>query len=156
MGKEFDLSMCRVQVDKEEQAKQLQEYAFAQGFYWRLYGKITGSKPKDLDYPYYYFDSRDNSITYCNNDFNNGEYKEIHFTDVFKETLQEKEQRLLEELEEVRKEIEDSEIKVGNWVVVKETKEIFKVDEVDIEYLESYHEKITNPELIKLLEQEIK
>lgn len=31
------------------------------------------------------------------------------------ETLQEKEQRLLKELEEVRKEIEDSKIKVGDW-----------------------------------------
>src|SRR5690606_14642568 len=39
------------------------------------------------------------------------------------ETLQEKEQRLIKELKEVKQQIEEeNKIKVGDWVVVKETK----------------------------------
>ena len=72
------------------------------------------------------------------------------------ETLQEKEQRLLTELEEVRKEIEENKIKVNDWVIVNEEKLIFKASDYDVQFLGNIHKKITNPELIKLLEQEIK
>ena len=69
------------------------------------------------------------------------------------ETLQEKEKRLLKELEEVRKEIEESKIKVGDWVWSNFSKCYYKKTS-RISDLEE--RKITNPELIKLLEQEIK
>lgn len=68
------------------------------------------------------------------------------------ETLQQKEQRLLKELEEVRKEIEDSKIKVGDWVV-SEKGIVMKVKSVP---LIMTWKKITNPQLIELLENEIK
>lgn len=68
------------------------------------------------------------------------------------ETLQEKEQRLLKELEEVREEIEDSEIKDGDWVYCSFGNYIFKYTHGIII---SDFKKITNPELIKLLEQEL-
>lgn len=71
------------------------------------------------------------------------------------ETLQEKEQRLLKELEVVRKEIEDSKIKIGDWVVVKESKTIFKVKEINLKSIDSRYKKITNPQLIELLENEV-
>lgn len=74
------------------------------------------------------------------------------------ETLQEKEHRLLEELEEVRKAIEEeSNIKIGDWV--KRTYsgiEIFKADNThDYRYINSerhIYQKITNPEIINFLE----
>lgn len=85
------------------------------------------------------------------------------------ETLQEKEQRLLKELEDVRKEIEDSKIKVGDFIYFNNgsTKGIDKVINIDSSshyqystqfclYKQSEVKKITNPELIKLLEKYIK
>ena len=75
----------------------------------------------------------------------------------FKETLQEKEQRLLKELEEVRKEIEDSKIKVGDWVVNTHHGSVFKNDTINLGINHpNRYKKITNLKLIKLLEQEIK
>lgn len=85
----------------------------------------------------------------------------------FKETLQEKEQRLLKELEEVRKEIEEqNKPKVGDWckfwdndtdefVIGKYKNNIFGI------HISSGRtflncEKITNPQLIELLENEMK
>nr|WP_317632978.1 hypothetical protein [uncultured Flavobacterium sp.] len=86
------------------------------------------------------------------------------------ETLQEKEQRLLKELEEVRKEIEENKIKVGDvckfWNDNKNSFVIGVVQHVcentKLKYETIFDcqfpnaEKITNTELIKLLEQEIK
>lgn len=82
------------------------------------------------------------------------------------ETLQEKEQRLLKELEEVRKEIEDSKIKVGDWCKFWDNdKDEFIIGKFQEEYEDTYvtsdtHfyncKKITNPQLIELLENEIK
>lgn len=51
---------------------------------------------------------------------------------------------------------EENKLKVGDWVIVKGTSTIFKVKATDIKYVDSRHEKITNPQLIILLEQEIK
>lgn len=73
------------------------------------------------------------------------------------ETLQEKEQRLLNELNEVKQQIEEeNKIKVDDWVVINKTNTIFKVKETDFRFIDDRHKKITNTELIKLLEQEIK
>lgn len=152
-----DLMGYSVLVDNEEQARKLQEIAFEQGFGWRYgYKEIRNLDERSFQFGH----EGDKVITYTLHGKHYQDYfitEKAHFNELFKEeALQLKEQRLLKELEEVRKEIEDSKIKVGDWVVVKETKEIFKVDEVDIEYLDSQHEKITNPQLIELLEQEIK
>lgn len=71
------------------------------------------------------------------------------------ETLQEKEQRLLKELEEVKKEIEENKIKAGDWVVNPLTNIVIKVTSLKTKCPDHY-KKITNPQLIELLENEIK
>src|SRR5690606_8251726 len=63
-------------------------------------------------------------------------------------TLEQLLQKAEAEVKRLKEAIEDSKIKIGDWVVVKETKRFFKVDEVDVKYLENYHKKIKNPQLI--------
>lgn len=111
-----DLMGYSVLVDNKEQARKLQEIAIEQGFKWEYSDekiKYLGEESfqfgyngkKVITYNYGGNHYQDNFIT-----------KKAHFNDLFKEeTLQEKEQRLLKELEEVRKEIEDSKVKVGDW-----------------------------------------
>lgn len=141
-----------VLVDNEDQARKLQEIAIEQGFKWSTREGIGflseksfqfgGNGKKRITYSYGGNHYQDKFIT-----------KKAHFNDLFKEeTLQEKEQRLLKELEKVRKEIEDSKIKKGDWVwnalnesYYKKTSGLYGIGE----------RKITNQELIKLLEQEL-
>lgn len=110
MEKEFDLSMCRIIVDNAEQSKKLQELAFKQGFKWFGNGEtVTYTHARVL-----YFNSETSRITFSDLGDDDSRFNTFHFTDVFKETLQEKEQRLLKkeqrllkELEDVRKEMEE-------------------------------------------------
>ena len=103
-----DLMGYSVLVDNEEQARKLQEIAIEQGFAWRLgHEKIRYLEKKSFQFGF----RGDKVITW---NFDGKHYqdqyitKTAHFNDLFKkETLQEKEQRLLKELEEVRKEIEE-------------------------------------------------
>lgn len=130
--------------------------------------KLKGCRIKNLDdfekMPYLinYHNSEKNSITnYLREDksvngmvvyeeWNEGIFLKACGIEV--ETLQEKEQRLLKELEVVRKEIEENKIKAGDWVwnalnesCYKKTSDLYGVGE----------RKIINPELIKLLEEEL-
>lgn len=71
------------------------------------------------------------------------------------ETLQEKAIRLENELKEVNQQIEDSKIKVGSWLVSKDKLHVYKVTKKGLEVKEKWdrpYDKITNTELIKLLE----
>ena len=73
------------------------------------------------------------------------------------ETLQEKAIRLENELNEVKQQIEEeNKIKEDDWVFINESDIIFKVKENGFRFIDYRHKKITNTELIKLLEQEIK
>lgn len=152
-----DLMGYSVLVDNEEQARKLQEIAIEQGFNWR-YGneKIRHLEEKSFQFGF----GGDKVITYYSSKNHYQDHfitKTAHFNDLFKqEALQEKEQRLLKELEEVRKEIEDSKIKVGDWAVVKESETFFKVKGIDLKFIDSRCKKITNPQLIELLENESK
>lgn len=163
-----DLMGYSVEVDNEEQARKLQEIAIEQGFKWS-YGD---QKIRNLDEKFFQFGYKgEKLITY---NFSKKHYqdnfitKKAHFNDLSKEeTLQEKEQRLLKELEEVRKEIEEqNKPKVGDWckfwdndtdefVIGKYKNNIFGI------HISSGRtflncEKITNPQLIELLENEMK
>lgn len=133
--------------------------------------KLKGCRIEDLDnfeeMPYLinYRNSEKNSITnYLREDKSvNGmvvyeEWNEEIFLQscgIEVETLQEKEQRLLKELEEVRKEIEENNIKVGDWVK-HNNNIVFKVEEdkYDLGVLNESKEfkKITNTEIINYLE----
>ena len=71
-------------------------------------------------------------------------------------TLEQQLQKAEAEVKRLKEAIEDSRIKAGDWVVIKETATVYKVNDKDIGYMDDFHIKIQNPELIKLLEQEIK
>lgn len=71
-------------------------------------------------------------------------------------TLIERLQKAEAEVKRLKEAIEDGKIKVNDWVIVNEEKLIFKASDYDVQFLGNIHKKITNPELIKLLEQEIK
>ena len=74
------------------------------------------------------------------------------------ETLQEKAIRLENELNEVKQQIEEENIKLGNWVRNTVENSFYKIGfrPLTTEAEINQCRKITNPELIKLLEQEIK
>ena len=71
-------------------------------------------------------------------------------------TLTEQLQKAEAEVKRLKEAIEDIKIKVNDWVYIDNTKCFFKVSDGDFNHLDNRHRKITNPELIKLLEQEIK
>jgi len=77
-------------------------------------------------------------------------------TDTFKETLEKRLQKAEAEVKRLQEAIEGIKIKVGDWVIENKSELIFKVSDADLYYLDSNHKKIQDPELIKLLEQEIK
>lgn len=133
--------------------------------------KLKGLNIEDIN-SFYYHNYLINNLggqekTISNiSEFTKGEYnREVHeewnekiFLEacgIEAETLQEKEQRLLKELEEVRNEIEDSKIKVGDWVK-NNNNIVFKVEEdkYDLGVLNESKEfkKITNTEIINCLE----
>lgn len=152
-----DLMGYSVLVDNEEQAEELQVIAISQGFIWR----IGRNEIKLLHLKSFQFGYEGEKVITINS---SGEHyqdkhitKKAHFNDLFKkETLQKKEQRLLKELEEVRKKIkEEYKPKVGDWATIYMTNTIFKVKESDLAYIDCRHRKITNPQLIELLENEI-
>lgn len=154
-----DLMGYSVLVDNEEQARKLQETAFEQGFRW-INGVVGVKHLGEESFQFGYGGKKVKTITFNPNGRhyqNKYVTKKAHFNDLFKkETLQEKAIRLENELKEVKQQIEEeNKIKAGDWVVVKDTSTFFKVKGSSIKYLDSRHEKITNPDLIKLLEQEV-
>lgn len=102
----------------------------------------------------WHYEIVDDSL-YTNTEGNGGNvvYKGGVWAEIIKpmETLQEKEQRLLKELEEVRKEMEDGRIKEGDWVVINETETVFKVNNEDVPYIDDRHIKITDSVLLERL-----
>ena len=150
--KEFDLSMCRIIVDDAEQSKKLQELAFKQGFRWGLVDKIVTNTHKRV----LYFNSEDYRITFSSLDYDDSNFKTFHFTDVFKETLEQRLQKAEAEVKRLKEAIEDIEIKIGDWVIINEEELIFKANDYDIKYLDSKHKKIQDQELIIKLNELIK
>lgn len=74
------------------------------------------------------------------------------------ETLEQQLEKAKAEVERLEKKIENNKIKFGDWVAYND--HVFKAiqDEYDLHYLNNSNDfkKITNPQLIELLEQEIK
>lgn len=157
-----------VLVDNTEQARKLQEIAIKQGFEW----EHGDEKIRHLDEKSFQFGYKGKKIItyYFRKNHYQDEYitKKAHFNDLFKaETLQEKEQRLLKELEEVRKKIEEqNKPKVGDWCKFwDDDTDEFLIGKFKNKFLGVYTssgrtflncEKITNPQLIELLENEMK
>lgn len=72
-------------------------------------------------------------------------------------TLTEQLEKAEAEVKRLKEAIEESnKPKIGDWVFVKESKAIFKVKEIDLEYMNIRHKKITDQELIDKLNELIK
>lgn len=84
-------------------------------------------------------------------------YKEGVWAEIVSESLEQQLQKAKAEVKRLEKEIkEENKIKVGDWVFIKETGTTFKAKESDLAHIGCRHRKITNPQLIELLENEIK
>lgn len=155
-NKEFDLKGYSVEVDNKEQAKQLQEYAFKQDFKWS-----DGKTVCLVDKKFFNFNAfNENRIHFDYKHFKD-EYvtKEIHFNDIFKTepTLTEQLEKAEAEVKRLKEAIEEeNKPKIGDWVCNKGSEGILKVDEIYINHIDKGYHKITNTQLIELLEQEIK
>lgn len=150
-NKEFDLKGYSVEVDNEMQAKQLQEYAFKQGFKWR-----DGEKVCLLDRKFFNFNVFNENMIHCDSIHFKDEYvtKEIHFKDIFKTNpLQEQLEKAKAEVKRLEDEIEESKIKVGDWVVSSLNYCIFKYE---FGRLKDDLTKITDQDLINKLNELIK
>ena len=104
-----------------------------------------------------YYDGLNNEydVSLCSNPaiYKDGVWAEIKNNNL---TLTEQLQKAEAEVKRLKEAIEDIKIKVNDWVYIDNTKCFFKVSDGDFNHLDNRHRKITNPELIKLLEQEIK
>lgn len=161
--KEFNLQGYSVQTDSDEQSRELQEMAFEQGFEWF----VAGTNPANTECRFFMFRGY---ITYDVSHADN--LKQIHFNEIKEclkgETLEEKLAKAEAEVERLKKEIEEQKIpKVGEWCKFWDNnKDLFivsklkKIDNDSTPYRCATGiwykncEKITNKELIKLLENE--
>lgn len=155
-NKEFDLKGYSVEVDNEEQAKQLQELAFKQGFEW-----YNGKTLQRLNAKFLNFNAfNENEIKSDYKHFKD-EYvtKEIHFNDIFKETLEQQLEKAKAEVKRIEEEIEESKIKVGDWLISNDNTTVCKVTQKGLDYINHWKTdfyKCTDQELINKLNNLIK
>lgn len=163
--KQFNLEGYSVQTDSDEQSRELQEMAFEQGFKW-FRGDVESI---NVDCRFFMFIDKSITWGYTHAD----DLKQIHFNDIKEhlkgETLKEKLSKAEAEVERLKKEIEEQKIpKAGEWCkfwdgdkdlfIISILKGIYE-DNVpykcanDIWYKNC--EKITNPQLIELLNKEL-
>lgn len=132
--------------------------------------KLKGCEVYDISsfeqMPYlfnYRYEVENNITNYLPNSFNSDvkiyeEWNEELFLKncgIEDDTLEQQLEKAKAEVERLEKEIENKKIKVGDWAINTLTNVVFKVISLEIE-LQDHYKKITNPQLIELLENEIK
>lgn len=143
-----------VLVDNEEQARKLQEIAFEQGFEWANGGKIF-KHINERSFQFGYDGEMQIVWTYDRKHYQDIYItKKAHFNDLFN-SLEQQLEKAKAEVERLEKEIENNKIKAGDWVINPLTNIVIKVTSLKTKCPDHY-KKITNPQLIELLENEIK